>query len=394
MSGIKCVDHLGNIFSSKTAMASYYGISNRRLHARLKAGFSLEDALTKPLVNYSVCDHLGHTYKSIEDMCTHYGITASLYKDRIHRGYSVEKALLTEKDALSTRVEFTDHLGNVFHSITECADYYNIPMKTLSYRLNHNWSIEKALITPVKIKRCKDHLGHEFTTAKDMCKYWNMSYELYCSRIRDGWSVEDALTKNKIYSTILSNDEFLKRLQNVFGDKYSPLEEYKGMNTNIDVKCNVCCKTWSVRPANLFSGYGCPHCKESNYEKTVREYLNQNAISFSTQFVFPDCLSSGGNPSRFDFSIPDIGVIEVDGEGHFRQTSNWNFQRAVENDNLKTAYCENNHIPLLRIRYDQIQDGTYVNLIEDFINNPAVYIMKHNKYLSEVDYYSERTEIF
>lgn len=95
MSGIKCVDHLGNIFSSKTAMASYYGISNRRLHARLKAGFSLEDALTKPLVNYSVCDHLGHTYKSIEDMCTHYGITASLYKDRIHRGYSVEKALLT-----------------------------------------------------------------------------------------------------------------------------------------------------------------------------------------------------------------------------------------------------------------------------------------------------------
>lgn len=388
---MKCKDHLGNEFDSQTAMAVHYGISNKRLNARLKAGYSLEAALTQPLMDYSVYDHLGNKYKSIEDMCKHYGIASSMYKDRVRRGYSVEKALLTEKDALSKRVEFTDHLGNTFHSISECADCYEIPMKTLSYRLNHGWSIEKALLTPVKSKLITDHVGQEFSNAKMMCKHWNISYELYRSRIRDGWSVEDALTKEKVYSTIFSNDAFLSRLKEAFNEKYSPLEEYRGMNTNINVKCNECNKSWCVKPANLFSGYGCPHCKESNYEKNVRELLNEKNIDFSAQYSFSNCLSSGGSPSRFDFYISDVGLIEVDGEGHFRPTSNWDFYRAVENDTLKTQFCETHGIPLLRIRYDQMQDGTYADLIADFIENPAAYITSHNS-LSEAEYYAERTE--
>lgn len=388
MKKIKCVDHLGNEFDSKTAMASYYGISNKRLDARLKAGYSLKDALTKPLMDYSVYDHLGNAYKSIEDMCKAYDISSSVYKDRIYKGVSV-------KDALTTPCKsyvFRDHLGKEHNSITACAEYYGIPMKVLSYRLNHGWSLEKSLTTPVKCKKCKDHLGQEFANVKLMCKHWNISYELYRSRIRDGWTIKDALTKERVFSTIFSNDEFLQRLYEKFGDEYSPLDEYKGMNTNISMKCNKCGKSWSVKPANIFSGFGCPHCKESNYEKNVRELLSGKNIKFSSQYTFTDCLSSGGYPSRFDFSITGIGLIEVDGEGHFRPTSNWDFNRAVENDTLKTTYCENNNIPLLRVRYDQMQDGTYAELVEDFINNPAAYIMQHNKYLSEKEYYAERTK--
>lgn len=384
---MKCKDYLGNEFDSQTAMAVHYGISNKRLNARLKAGYSLEAALTQPLMDYSVCDHLGNKYASIEDMCRHYGIASSMYKNRIYRGLSVEDALV-----LPSRYEGCyDHLGNKFSSLEECARFHNLTLSTLSFRLHHGWSMEKALTTPVKSKIIKDHQGREFSNAKAMCKYWNVSYQLYRSRIRDGWSIEDALTREKVYSNIFSNDKFLKRLRDVFDNEYIPLEEYKGMNTNINVRCNVCSKNWSVKPANLFSGYGCPHCKESNYEKNVRELLNEKNISFSAQYSFSDCLSSGGSPSRFDFLIPDIGLIEVDGEGHFRPTSNWDFHRAVENDTLKTHFCETHGIPLLRIRYDQMQDGTYADLIADFIENPAAYITSHNS-LSEAEYYAERTE--
>lgn len=392
MSGIKCIDHLGNEFNSKKEMAAHYGISNKRLNARLKAGYSIEDALTKPLRDLSVQDHLGNIYVSTKEMCKHYQIAPTLYRGRLRRGYSVREALTIPKDALISRVSFTDHRGKTFYSITECAEYYNIPMKTLSYRLNHHWSVEAALTTPVRGRKCKDHEGNVFSTEKEMCLYWNISYNLYHARIHDGWSVEDALTKDKVYSRQFSNEKFLSRLHDLCQDDFSPLETYKGNGVNINVKCNICGKSWFVKPYNLFAGYGCPHCKESSYEKRVRELLVEKDVEFSTQYYFSDCLSSGGRPSRFDFYISGVGLIEVDGEGHFYQIMHWNLEKAVRDDKIKTRYCEDHEIPLLRIRYDQITDGTFVDLISGLIADPSYYIKHHNKYLDEDAYYAKRGE--
>lgn len=127
----------------------------------------------------------------------------------------------------------------------------------------------------------------------------------------------------------------------------------------------------------------------SSYEALLMKYLHTLNVVFSIQDTSTGCVSSGGNPSRFDFSIPDVGLIEVDGEGHFRPISNWNFEKAVKDDTLKTQFCEDNDIPLLRIHYKQMQDGTYVGSIEDFLANPAKYIKQHNS-LSEAEYYAER----
>lgn len=49
------------------------------------------------------------------------------------------------------RIPCSDHLGNHFPSIKEMCAQYNIHPETYTRRRNvYKWSIEKALITPVK----------------------------------------------------------------------------------------------------------------------------------------------------------------------------------------------------------------------------------------------------
>lgn len=48
------VDHLGNEFTSKQALADYWGIPKSTLNTRLKKGMSLEEALTTPVKGRTV----------------------------------------------------------------------------------------------------------------------------------------------------------------------------------------------------------------------------------------------------------------------------------------------------------------------------------------------------
>ena len=79
----------------------------------------------------------------------------------------------------------------------------------------------------------------------------------------------------------------------------------------------------------------------------------------------------------FDFYIVNGGkLIEVDGQGHykpchFNQISHEDAQRSYEitikHDAIKTKYCEQYNIPLLRIPYWEMDDGTYKEKIMQFV---------------------------
>ena len=66
-------------------------------------------------------------------------------------------------------------------------------------------------------------------------------------------------------------------------------------------------------------------------------------------------------------------LIEVDGAQHFRADSLWadSFGATQKNDRRKNYYCQSHNIPLLRLRYDEIdsKDDKYKQMILDFIHN-------------------------
>jgi len=116
-------------------------------------------------------------------------------------------------------------------------------------------------------------------------------------------------------------------------------------------------------------GNGCPSCNDSKGEREIKKFLNENSIVYEFQKKFKDCKNKRTLP--FDFYLPEYNLcIEYDGEQHFRPSGFSNgierFEMLKINDKIKTEYCINNNIQLLRIDYQEkiveILNKTLINL--------------------------------
>lgn len=149
-----CFDHLGNKYENVNQMCQAYGINVGTFYGRSRRfGWTLEDALTKPVHNY-VCDHLNNEFISAKEMCNHYGVRFDVFYRRRKLGWTLEEALTDSKE-------------------------HELP---------------RAL-------PCKDHKGNQFSSRAEMCRYWNIDFNVYKDRAgRLGWTLEEALTIPKSYS--------------------------------------------------------------------------------------------------------------------------------------------------------------------------------------------------
>lgn len=105
--------------------------------------------------------------------------------------------------------------------------------------------------------------------------------------------------------------------------------------------------------------YGCPLCakieKESVGERLIKEFLENNKISYKREYPIKD----GKSTLFLDFFTP-YGAIEFDGMQHFKSVK-WfggeqGFINTQNRDKRKNEYCRLHNISLLRIRYDEIDD--------------------------------------
>ena len=127
--------------------------------------------------------------------------------------------------------------------------------------------------------------------------------------------------------------------------------------------------------------------------RKVVDYLVFCNRQFQMEKIFEQCIYRSYLP--FDVFVEDIGLIEFDGQQHFRQTSNFTdengFVEASIRDQIKNTFCEIYNIPLLRIRYDQ--ENRIPEIIDIFIAKPADFIQKHNPFLTNEEYYAIRQSI-
>ena len=209
--GKTCTDHLGNTYNSVAAMCAAYSITRRCYYNRLRSNWSQEKALTTPLSKNEwarrckrlIKDHLGNKYDSCEEMCAAYGINNTDYYRRIRAGWSIEKALTTPDDEFIQmgKKQCVDHLGNIWPSQTAMCKHYGVTKMQIRSRIELGWTLEEILTHPEKKstnKECTDHLGNKFKSQKDMYAYWGVSESIYKRRIRVmGLSQKEALeTKN------------------------------------------------------------------------------------------------------------------------------------------------------------------------------------------------------
>lgn len=124
-------------------------------------------------------------------------------------------------------------------------------------------------------------------------------------------------------------------------------------------------------PLSHIQGCGCPNCNESKGEKEIAKFLDKNKITYSRQHKFPDCRNVFELP--FDFYIPSIRTcIEFDGKQHYEPLEFFGGLKAYEtlkvNDKIKSDYCEEEYINLIRIKYTDL-DNIYQILWENLKNH-------------------------
>ena len=109
----------------------------------------------------------------------------------------------------------------------------------------------------------------------------------------------------------------------------------------------------------------------SRGERLIENYLKKIHCDYRTQYVDLRCRDKRALP--FDFAIFSdsalFGLIEFDGIQHFEPVDKFGgfegFEKTQYHDKLKTSFCNNNNIPLLRIPYfleDEVED-----ILRDFI---------------------------
>lgn len=162
----------------------------------------------------------------------------------------------------------------------------------------------------------------------------------------------------------MTKDEFIKRAKKIHNDLYDYSQViYDCYDVEVSILCKKHHKIFKQTPHAHLNGQGCPLCRSSKGEITIRNYLINNKIEFEEQKRFDDCKDKRKLP--FDFYLSQYNLcIEYDGIQHFNSNS-FNFKKESEikklenfkiiqfHDQIKNKYCELHNINLLRIRYDE-----------------------------------------
>lgn len=169
---------------------------------------------------------------------------------------------------------------------------------------------------------------------------------------------------------------------NLIGQKFGHLTviERAGSDHRGEAKwlCQCDCNSAPIEvlSSNLRSGHtqSCGCDRRSHGEKAIAILLRENNILFEQEKVL--FKFSNGSNAYFDFFINNKYLIEYDGETHFRYNLHgWHtleqLNKQQERDQIKTQWCKENNIPLIRISYTHLKDLK----IEDLLLETSAFIV-------------------
>lgn len=153
-------------------------------------------------------------------------------------------------------------------------------------------------------------------------------------------------------------DEVFKFVQE--NSKCELLENnYKSLHKKMKFKCN-CGEEFFATFREFRDRFKrrCDKCarKRSSFEEHIVRILEKHRIRFIEQYTYDNCIGVRGvNKTPFDFYLPDYNMlIEADGQQHFEikfGRTESEFVDTQHNDAIKTKFCIDNNIPLIRIPY-------------------------------------------
>jgi hypothetical protein len=158
--------------------------------------------------------------------------------------------------------------------------------------------------------------------------------------------------------------DFKKEVFNIFGDEYEVLGEYINNHTKIEIKHNVCGKTYSTLPTVILQGHKCPHC--NSLHKTSFENIKQEIFNLvGNEYSVLDC--DGASKITLKHNIC----------GYTYPVTRGNFV----NKGYRCQYCQGNYQKTTEEVQAKIQEqlGEEYKIIEDYKKSEEKIAILHTK---------------
>lgn len=216
----------------------------------------------------------------------------------------------------------------------------------------------------------KEEIKNNTSIIKYICPYHGEK-KARISNFIQGKGCPDCAKDNNRISFQLSFDEVEQRIESLGGTLINKEEYVNIAEKNLKIICPECGEVFitSLRNFTQHGGQVCENClgSESNGERKIRYFLENNNIQFEQEKRFHDCRDI--NPLPFDFYLPESQtVLEYDGKQHYVDNGYFSYSLAEtqKHDKIKNKYCNDNDINLIRIPY-----WDYYN-IEKILNDKII----------------------
>jgi len=210
------------------------------------------------------------------------------------------------------------------------------------------------------IKKFKEVHGDKYDYSKVRYKNLNSKINIICPEHGEFLQAPkyhikgSGCPKCNIQNRLLTQYEAINNFKKVHGNKYDYSKvQYLHSMEKIEIICPKHGSFWQTPNTHSNMNCECPKCaqenSESKGERKVREFLEENNIKYSQEVKLFDNY-------RFDFYLEDLNtVIEYDGKQHFEPVDYFGglegFLKTQERDKIKTEYCLENNIRIIRIAY-------------------------------------------
>ena len=106
----------------------------------------------------------------------------------------------------------------------------------------------------------------------------------------------------------------------------------------------------------------------SRGELKIEDILATAGMTFKTEYIFPELVSTNGRPLRFDFAIFDDDgcvdfLIEFQGEQHYKSVAHFggakHLYQQKYNDNKKRVFCAHKELVLVAIPHWDYDEMDY-----------------------------------
>jgi very-short-patch-repair endonuclease len=155
--------------------------------------------------------------------------------------------------------------------------------------------------------------------------------------------------------------------------------------------CPECHHTFESRLGHISAGTWCPFCKNKT-ELILYSFLKNNYENIEKQYKTTWCINVITNRNyRYDFVLHNNNIIiELDGQQHFKQVSNWKTpHKQFLTDKYKEYCANNNEYSIIRILQVDVYYNKY-NWIEKLNNSISkiiesgviqnIYMCENNEY--------------